>query len=69
MAKAYQCDRCMNYYTENKEVIIPGNSTDAIATGIVFLGRNAELKRTYELCDACLGELTNWVAFRTVTRK
>lgn len=68
MAKAYQCDRCMAYYTANKDVLVPGRSTDSIATGINILSRTSTDK-IYELCDTCLKELTDWLAFKVIVKK
>lgn len=67
MAKAYQCDRCMAYYTANKEVIVPGQSTNSIATGITINSTTSSGKR-YELCDACLKDITDWLAFRVIVK-
>lgn len=75
MAKAYQCDRCFQYYTENKETVVPGAPSDAIATEMVILDKNVEgsgmprRKKSYELCDECMKELVNWLYFRPNTRK
>ena len=75
MAKAYQCDRCFQYYTDNKEVLVPGFGTDKIARGMSILGPNTstagsatQTHKDYELCDACLKELNDWLAFRNIKK-
>lgn len=68
MARAYQCDRCMQYYTENKDVLVPGTgSTKDIMAGIsIFGGERSAVTKSYELCDTCCKELTDWLAFRKI---
>lgn len=68
MARAYQCDRCMQYYTENKDVRVPNSgSTKDIMAGATIFGKQANsAKATYELCDTCCKELTDWLAFRKI---
>lgn len=68
MARAYQCDRCMQYYTANKDVVPVGMSTEAVATGMIITTTVEAKKKQYELCDNCLKELTDWLAFRTIAR-
>lgn len=65
MAKAYQCDRCMQYYTANKENPVPGMSTDKIATGMAFT-HTGGYSKPYELCDDCLKKLIDFIAYRGV---
>lgn len=66
MAKAYQCDRCMQYYTENKEIPIGG--TDTFLSGITYLkkkpGDEAETARKFELCDDCLKKIVDFMDHR-----
>lgn len=66
MAKAYQCDRCMQYYTENKE--IPMGGTDTILSGIKYVvkkaGQDPKDGRNFELCDDCLKKIYDFMGFR-----
>lgn len=66
MAKAYQCDRCQQYYTANKE--IPMGSTDVCMAGISYDVRNTQgdliKSRTFELCDSCLKKIKDFMEFR-----
>lgn len=67
MAKAYQCDRCMQYYTANKE--IPVGSTDTVLSGINYVvtkaGMDPKTGRSFELCDACLKKIKDFMENRT----
>lgn len=70
MAKAYQCDRCMQYYTANKENLVPGMGTDKIATGMCYTfphGNDGfDVTKQYQLCDDCLKKLIDFIAYRGV---
>lgn len=66
MAKAYQCDRCQQYYTANKE--IPMGSTDRFLSGIkykiVFPDGAVKDGREFEFCDDCLKKIKDFMEFR-----
>lgn len=66
MAKAYQCDRCMQYYTANKEIPIGG--TDTVLSGIKYVstktGYEPKDYRSFELCDDCLKKIKDFMEFR-----
>lgn len=66
MAKAYQCDRCQQYYTENKE--IPMGGTDKMLCGVLYKIRLADGTirdgRYYELCDDCLKKVKDFMDLR-----
>lgn len=66
MAKAYQCDRCMQYYTENKE--IPMGGTDVLLSGIKYIvkptGKEPKDGRNFELCDDCLQKIKDFMEFK-----
>lgn len=66
MAKAYQCDRCMQYYTANKE--IPMGGTDKTLSGIVYKvtypDESVKDGREFELCDDCLKKIKDFMEFR-----
>lgn len=64
MAKAYQCDRCMQYYTENKEVTPRGMDTSTFMTGIVVVTSVNSKRGTYELCDDCARRLLDFLENR-----
>lgn len=61
MARAYQCDRCMRYYTENKDVVPRNRQTDAIAVGITINTKSSVKDKPIELCDDCLKEFLGWL--------
>lgn len=65
MASAYQCDRCMQYYTQNKEVVPIGLPSSVVATGVTINTTDSARFKKYDLCDNCLKELTDWLMFRT----
>lgn len=66
MAKAYQCDRCMQYYTDNKD--LPMGGTDTVLTGIKYVvkksGQDPKDGRNFELCDDCLKKIKDFMEFR-----
>lgn len=66
MAKAYQCDRCMQYYTDNKD--LPMGGTDTVLTGIKYvvkkIGYEPKDGRNFELCDDCLKKIKDFMEFR-----
>lgn len=66
MANAYQCDRCQQYYTANKE--IPMGSTDRFLSGIeykiAFPDGAVKDGREFELCDDCLKKIKDFMEFR-----
>lgn len=64
MAKAYQCDRCMNYYTENKDVVPRGMATNDVVNGLRIVTKTSKIKH-YELCDDCLKKLVNFLEYRS----
>lgn len=65
--KAYQCDRCFRYYTDNKDVIIPGAPSNSILTGIKLCKNHDPEKspvKDYDLCDDCAKTLVDWLQNR-----
>lgn len=60
--KAYQCDRCFRYYTENKDVIPRGLQSNAVAKTITITCKN-EAHKTYELCDECLRRINDFLNY------
>lgn len=69
MAKAYQCDRCFNYYTANKECHVPGRPTSVLATGITIEDTSPQQSsKKYELCDDCLEQLFDFLMNREIRK-
>lgn len=64
MAKAYQCDRCLWYYSANKDVIPRGLPTDKVAKGVKIVTVQDNVARYYELCDDCLRKLMDFLEYR-----
>lgn len=65
--KAYQCDRCFKYYTDNKDVPIPGKASSEILSGIELVTGHqtpSKVVKSYDLCDDCAKELVNWITYQ-----
>ncbi len=67
MSKAYQCDRCMQFFKVNKE--FPTGSTTSVLSGfqyILYDSASGERRcgKAYELCDDCIKKMKDFVEIR-----
>lgn len=65
MARAYKCDSCGKFYTENK-LVIPSFNENVVINYIKIGSISHSKSIDYDLCDECLEKILNILHVKAV---